>query len=405
MAIYSYRLSRGQARWMYTIDLPPAADGRRRQMNRKGFLRQEDAQAAETKARQTYGRADLAADGSLAAELEAWLSERELDVAETTLGNYRDIVKCYIVPHLGSRPVYALNSRAIHDLYKTLLKRGGKNGRPLSRTTVRTVHRVLMKALGDLHIVIDGVRKPRKEDRETQGRKGVWTPEQAARFLAHHADHRLYAAWVLAIVVGLRRGELLGLKWEKIDLDGRSLAVHWQRTTTSRNGVIEKEPKGKSKRTVPLGSVAVTVLQAHRRRQDTERTATAEIYEDGDYVFCREDGVPYYPRYLTQEWERCCRAAGVPVIALHDGRHTAATTGADAGVPQHIMKDLLGHADARTTDQWYTHVLDPSKRKAADLMESAIFGTAQPSTENPQVVAVNPTRRLAAARRRIRRAA
>ena len=193
MAIYSYRLARGQTRWMFTIDLPAAADGKRRQLNRKGFLRQEDAQAAEAEARKAYARADLAVDGSLAAELEAWLAERELDVAETTLGNYRDIVKCYIVPHLGSRPVYALNSRAIHDLYRTLIKRGGKNGRPLSRTTVRTVHRVLMKALGDLHVVLDGVRKPRKEERETQGRKGVWTSEEAARFLIHHADHR--PAW------------------------------------------------------------------------------------------------------------------------------------------------------------------------------------------------------------------
>jgi Phage integrase, N-terminal SAM-like domain len=152
VAIYSYHLSRGETRWQFIIDLPAAADGKRRQLNRKGFLRQEDALAAETTARQTYGHADLAADGSLAAELEVWLAERELDVAETTLSNYRDIVTCYIVPHLGSRPVYALNSRAIHDLYKTLLKRGGKNGRPLSRTTVRTVHRVLMKALRDLHI-------------------------------------------------------------------------------------------------------------------------------------------------------------------------------------------------------------------------------------------------------------
>jgi integrase len=138
------------------------------------------------------------------------------------------------------------------------------------------------------------------------------------------------------------------------------------------------------------------VLGAHRDRQDAEKAAAAEIYEDG---------MPYYPRYLTQEWERCCRAAGVPVISLHDGRHTAATTGADAGVPQHIMKDLLGHADARTTDEWYTHVLDPSKRKAADLMEGAIFGTTQPPTEKPQPAASNPTRRLADARRRIRRAA
>lgn len=80
MAIYSYRLASGQTRWMFTIDLPPAADGRRRQMNRKGFVSQEAAHVAETEARTTYARADLGADGSFAAELEIWLGERELDV-------------------------------------------------------------------------------------------------------------------------------------------------------------------------------------------------------------------------------------------------------------------------------------------------------------------------------------
>ena len=110
MAIYSYRLARGQTRWMFTIDLPPTADGKRRQMNRKGFTSEAAAVAAETEARRTYTRADLASDGSLAAELEAWLNERELDVQETTLSNYRDIVRCYIVPHIGSRQVYDLTN-------------------------------------------------------------------------------------------------------------------------------------------------------------------------------------------------------------------------------------------------------------------------------------------------------
>ena len=406
MAIFSYQLSRGQTRWQFTIDLPPASDGKRRQMNRKGFLRQEDALAAETEARKTYARADLAADGSFAAELEQWLGERELDVQETTLGNYRDIVRCYIVPHLGSRQVYTLDKRAIHDLYKTLLTRGSKRGGPLSRTTVGNVHRVLMKALSDLHIEIEGVRKPRREQRETAGRKGVWTAEQAGRFLAHHTEHRLYAAWVLAIVGGLRRGELLGLKWDRVDLDGGVVQVYWQRTTTSRNGAIEKAPKGKSKRSVAIGPAAVAVLRAHLVRQDAEKEAAEELYEDGRYLFCREDGQPYYPRYLTQQWKRACLAAGVPVIALHDARHTSATAGADAGVPQHIMQGRLGHASGRTTDEVYTHVLDLSARKAAELMETAIFGSTEPPAEDRQASTTShPTRSLAAARRRIRRAA
>jgi integrase len=403
MAIYSYQLARGQTRWMFVIDLPPAADGKRRQMNRKGFLSDKAALAAETEARRAYSRADLVADGSLAAELENWLSERQLDLQATTLSNYRDIIG-YIKSHLGSRQAYTLDKRAIHDLYLTLLKRGSRRGSPLARETVRTVHRVLMKALKDMGITIEGVREPRPEGKETQGRKGVWTPAQAVQFLHHHAGDRLVAAWTLSILTGLRRGELAGLKWSCVDLDRGVLRVHWQRTTT-RTGVVEKEPKGKSKRTVALGPVLVAALRADRDRQEAEKAAAGELYDDGGYVFCREDGGPYYPRYFTNRWEKCCAAAGVPVIVLHDARHTSATTGADAGVPQHILKDRLGHASRRTTDEVYTHVLDLSARKAAELMETAIFGPARQSVDpRDGKVASHPARRLAAARRRIRRA-
>jgi integrase len=371
MSVYDYQLASGQTRWFYIIDLPPDADGHRRQQKRAGFRNQAGALSAEKDARAIYGGADLTADGSLAAELEGWLAERELDVAETTLSNYRDILRCYVIPQIGARQLYALDKRVIHDLYKTLLARGKKKGGPLSATTVRIVHRVLMKALKDLGINIEGVRQPRPADRETMGRKGVWTPQQSATFLAFHAEHRLFAAWALAVVVGTRRGEIAGLKWSRLDLERGVLLLHWQRTTTS-NGVIEKSPKGKSKRGVAMGSALVAVLRDHQERQEAEKAAAGIAYHHGDYVFCREDGKPYYPGYFTHQWEKACIAAGVPVIALHDARHTSATTGADAGVPEHVMQRRLGHAHARTLREVYTHVLPESERKAADLMEAVL---------------------------------
>ncbi|MET8088195.1 hypothetical protein [Micromonospora sp. NPDC005237] len=134
MAVYNYRLANGQTRWFFIIDLPPDSNGRRRQHKRQGFPNQAAALKAEDDARAAYGGADLGADGSVAAELESWLNERELDVQETTLSNYRDIMRCYVVPHIGTRQLYALDKRVIHELYKKLLKGGGKNGGPLSAT-------------------------------------------------------------------------------------------------------------------------------------------------------------------------------------------------------------------------------------------------------------------------------
>lgn len=177
MAVYDYTLASGATRWMYIIDLPPTADGKRRQQKRKGFNSQAAALAAETQARAAYGSADLSADGSLAAELESWLAERELDVQETTVSNYRDLFRCYVIPFIGPRQLYTIDKRVLHDLYTTLLKRGSAKGGPLSATTVRIVHRVLMKALGDLGVTVEGVRQPRPVERETMGRKGAAVTE------------------------------------------------------------------------------------------------------------------------------------------------------------------------------------------------------------------------------------
>jgi integrase len=371
MTIGSYQISGGKTLWYFVIDLPVGDDGKRRQHKRRGFRSATEAEKAEDDARTAYGEAAIGADGSVAAELAGWLSERELDIEETTLDNYRNLFRMYVIPHIGGRQLYAVDKRVIHDLYKKLLTDGARRGGPLSPTTVRTVHRVLTKTLKDLGINLTGVRQPRPAQRDDHGRKGVWTPQESKRFLKFHRDARLYAAWALAVVAGTRRGEIGGLKWSKVDLDAGVVYIHWQRTIAG-NKVIEKSPKGKSRRAIAIGPAMVQVLREHKARQDEEKAEAGLIYHDRDYVFCREDGEPYYPRYFTDMWEDACLAAGVPVIVLHDARHTSATAGADAGVPEHVMQKRLGHADGRTTREVYTHVLPESERRAAELMDAAL---------------------------------
>jgi integrase len=382
MAVFPYQLANGVTRWMYVIDLPRDSQGRRRQKKQRGFVTAEAATKAERDILATFGSADLAADGSVAVELERWLADRELDLQETTVCNYRDVIRCYVIPHIGTRQLYALDKQTINDLYRILLKKGNKIGKPLSPSTVRIVHRVIMKALNDLGVNITGVRQPRLAEKETMGRKGVWNAKQSTRFLKFHTRHRLRAAWALAIVVGARRGELAGLKWSRIDLDRGVLLLHWQRTATSQ-GVVEKTPKGKSKRAVALGPGMIAVLRAHQRQQNAEKAAAGLVYHDKDYLFCHEDGEPYYPKYFTDQWAAACEAADVPVIALHDARHTSATTGADSGVPEHVMQHRLGHSQARTTREVYTHVLPDSERRAAEIME-AVLGPESEREPEPE---------------------
>jgi integrase len=238
------------------------------------------------------------------------------------------------------------------------MARGGRNGKPLSAETVRHVHRTLMKALKDLGVSIEGVRQPRPTGREERGRKGVWTAQQCSTFLVGAADDRLFAAWALAVVCGMRRGELAGLKWSKVDLDAGVVYVHWQRAVASgevEGGVVEKEPKGKSKRSVAIGPSLVALLKEHRERQNAEEALAGVVYRRGGYLFCKEDGTPYHPKFFTDQFRALCMSTGVPVIVLHDVRHSSATVGADHGVPQHAMQRRRGHAQSRTTQDVYTH--------------------------------------------------
>ena len=241
MTVFSYQLAQGQTRWFYIVDLPPGPDGKRRQKKR-GYLTQDAALKGE--------RELLAAFGS--AELAAWLAERELDLEATSLANYRDVVRCYIAPHIGRYQLYGVDKQLINGLYKTLLRCGDRRGGPLSAWTVRIVHRVLMKALKDIGITVEGVRQPRPEARETMSRKCVGTPAQPKQFLTFHADHRMRAAWALAIVVGARRGEIAGLEWSRIDLDRGVLYLHWQRTTTS-TGVSRRRRRASPSARWPSG--------------------------------------------------------------------------------------------------------------------------------------------------------
>jgi integrase len=186
--------------------------------------------------RQRVGEANLAADGSVAAELSRWLDEREIDMSITGLASYRDDVRAYVVPHIGGMQLFSLNRDVIHSLYKTLLRSGGRRGGPLAASTVRTVHQILHKAFKDLGLEITGIRQPKKPQKLDFGRKGVWTAEETIQFLAAVKDDRLYAAWVLAVVCGLRRGELAGLRWSKVDLVRGVVRTDWQRTTATGQG-------------------------------------------------------------------------------------------------------------------------------------------------------------------------
>lgn len=380
MAVKSYTLAGGAIRWRYAFDLPRGASGKRIQKIEKGFLSAEAASEAEAKARKQHGARTPAADGSVSAELDKWCDEREIDLDPESVAHYRTMFKNYVKPYIGEMPLHRVNKDVINKLYRTLLKSGRQNGTGLARDTVNSAHKSLSSAFKGLGVDMAGVRIPPKK--KQRGRRGVWDSENCVEFLRLAVDERLYVAFVLAIVCGMRRGELAGLRWRAIDLDRGVLRVEKQRTTSEseehEGGVVEKAPKGTSERSIPLGSLLVPLLRQFRQVWETERAEAGDRWQGEDFLFVvnrgKARGRPYYPGYFANRFNQICDRYKLPRICLHDTRHSSASIGsAVVGVDIKTLQTRLGHADPKTLISIYLHQLSEGDRVASEGMERLLL--------------------------------
>lgn len=300
--------------------------------------------------------------------IDEWLQIQRVRNKPTTASWY-----AAMATHL--RPIYdvevtALTRRDINPILDAMVA-------DRRITSARGVYLVLSGALALEDIAIPkGTAKPRKADTHGGGRHGVWTADEAGRFLAATAGDRLAAAWALAVVGGMRRGELAGLRWNAVNFGQGEIYIRSQRTALPDGRVHEGDPKGTSTRTLPLGPVLAGMMAERRTAYLTD---AAKLYKrfkgpadigDG-YVFSHANGLPYYPGWFTKTWPGLCRAAGVRVIAMHDARHTSATVGAAAGIDLKTMQSRLGHADPMILTRVYLHVVTEHSRTAAARIEQA----------------------------------
>ena len=191
-----------------------------------------------------------------------------------------------------------------------------------------------------------------------------WAPGELREFLGSVRGSRLEAAWHLAAMTGMRRGEILGLRWRDVDLDACRLAIR-QTILSIAYEVTVSTPKTHQARTVDLDEATVAQLRAHAERQQLERAAWGAGYVDNDLVFCRENGEPSHPDTFTQSFERAIAKTALPKIRLHDLRHTHATIALRAGVQVKVISERLGHESPAFTLKQYAHVLPGMQAEAA----------------------------------------
>lgn len=307
---------------------------------------------------------------SVAKFVETWLKTVEPTIRPRTYVRYEQYVRLHVVPGLGSLKLTRLIPQHLQTLYAQKL------GEALSPTTVAHLHAVLHKALSQAEkwgLVARNVAALVDPPRITRTEMKTFSPEQARQFLSALREDRLEALYALAITTGMREGEILGLHWKDVDLDGTSLQVTGTMQRT-KFGLVFSEPKTtKSRRQVTLARAAVDALRRHRTRQLEERLAAGSAWEDNDLVFPNEVGRPIESQnLLRRSFYPLLKKIGLPHIRFHDLRHTAATLMLGRGVHPKVVAEMLGHSQIAVTLDLYSHVTPTMQRDAATAMDSLL---------------------------------
>jgi integrase len=312
--------------------------------------------------------------------VEHWLPLQARSLRPSTLDGYRRLIEIHILPTVGEWPLQSIASQHLDRLYGELLEHGshrtGGEGTGLSAKTVRSVHALLHKALKDAvrkrliqRNVVADADPPKLRCAEATLR--TWTAGELRTFIDGTAEHPLGVAFLLAATTGMRRGEVLGVRWQDVDLETRRLAVRQTVLSVNYRIVLGAPKTSRSRRLIALDPYAVAALRRRREVQADKRKLCAT-----DLVFTTEDGSPVHPDSFSQVFERSVRRLGLPRIRLHDLRHTHATLGLIAGIPAKIMSDRLGHSTVAFTQDRYMHAIPQLQEEAATTVGALVFGVS-----------------------------
>ncbi len=303
--------------------------------------------------------------------LEDWIENVHKDKLRiSTYVKYKKLIK-YIVEELGQIWLQKLTPEQVRRFYTKKQKDG------LSSKTIHSIHGVLHLALDNAvrwnyvaRNVCDLVKPPRIVSREAT----PLTLEQAHVLLESVRQHRLEVLLTMAVVTGMRSGELLALRWSTIDFERQTLLVLHTVDYISKYGYVETEPKtAAGKRLVNLPSFLIDMLKQHRIQQTELQLKLGEDWENRDLVFPDLHGGYFNPNYLLKVFKKILQEAGMPHMHFHDLRHSAATILLSMGVNMKVIQELLGHSDISITLGRYSHLLPSMQKDAVDKWDG-VFG-------------------------------
>lgn len=326
------------------------------------------------KARDSGSNPQAGKSPTLGEWLDHWLPNiAARRVRPRTLSSYQATVDLHIKPGVGHHRLDRLQPERLERFYVAMTAKG------LSGGTVLRAHRIVSRALKvamqrgqvarNVATLVDAptVRRPETPD--------PLDLDECRKVLAAAVGTRNAARWTVALALGLRQSEALGLRWSDVDLIRGTLSVRRGLHRVSGGGLVFEEPKSdRSRRTIALPAELVVALQEHMGHQRAERAHAGEFWEEHDLVFAQANGRPLDKKSDYNDWIKLLTRAGVRRVRLHDGRHTAATLLLSEGVHPRVVMELLGHAQMRTTTDIYSHVMPALAQEAAQRMNEALWG-------------------------------
>jgi integrase len=377
--VRKYELKDGTKRWAAVVyqGKRVASTGKLQDSYRwiRGFQTQKAAQSQLTKVLKSVGDGTYTEPSkqTLGEFLGRWLNTVQANLAPRTFERYNQLVEVNIIPKLGAILLTQLQPVQIAEFY-TWAGTAGKlrTNSGLNIRTVLHIHRLLRQALQQAVLwqlrptnpadLVDAPRPPEIEMKPVD--------EDRAGFLILLSEGtRLFLPILTALCTGMRRGEILGIRWSDLDFENSRVTVNQSVSETRKDGVFFKSPKRKkSRRTITLPAILIAAIREQQKHQQEFKNMFGPDYKDFDLVMPNPDGTPWAPDRFSRIYKDFVKTRGAGDIRFHDLRHTHASELLRRGTPLKTVSERLGHANATITLNTYAHVMNGDDEKASDLV-------------------------------------
>jgi integrase len=369
---------RSPGHWAIIIDVPDPGTGKRRRKwhSFKGTKRQAQVECARLI---SALKADTYLEPSkttLAQFLERWLEHIRAHVTPKSHERYTGLVRTNVIPLLGSVHLTKLKPIQISTAYSTALAGGRKDGKEggLSPRSVGHMHRVLKQALGQAvrwgelnRNPADTVNPPKVEWKPME----TFDLAQTAEMIEFIRPFPIFMPSLLAVLCGLRRGEICALRWRNVDLAAGQIAIV-ESLEQTKAGLRIKSPKNGKGRTVALSATVIDELRAHRRERAQQLLKLGVALTDDDLVIAHADNSIVPPIWVSQQWARTIRKTKLAHLRFHDLRHAHATHLLANGINPKIASERLGHSRVGITLDLYSHVMPGMQEDAAAMVDAQL---------------------------------